>query len=145
MLESKLNWLAAFSLLFWDQRPLIWRISVLLSGGSASAYLGDQRPLIWLNSVELSLAIMNIPMYSNIRIILNEYIINTIRMKNIFRYLCYLEYMQIFILFKQAQLCNKLRLRRHLLHKRWAWLRRQASRWVFGPKRLFSHYIIISM
>ena len=27
---------------------------------------------------------------------------------------------------KQAQLCNKLRLRRHLLHKRWAWPRRRA-------------------
>ena len=39
------------------------RISVRLSGGSASAYLEDQRPLIWctvrilLNSAELSLAI----------------------------------------------------------------------------------------
>ena len=27
---------------------------------------------------------------------------------------------------KQAQLCNKLRLRRHLLHKRQAWPRRLA-------------------
>jgi hypothetical protein len=27
---------------------------------------------------------------------------------------------------------------RHLLHKRWAWPRRQASRWAFGPTRLFS-------
>ena len=30
------------------------------------------------------------------------------------------------LLVKQAQLCNKLRLRRHLLHKRWAWPRRLA-------------------
>ena len=39
---------------------------------------------------------------------------------------------------EQAQHCNKLRLRRHLLHKRWAWPRRRASRWAFGPTRLFS-------
>ena len=39
---------------------------------------------------------------------------------------------------KQAQLCNKIRLCRHLLHERWAWPRLQSSRWAFGPSRLFS-------
>ena len=41
-------------LLFRDQRPLIWRISVHLSGGSGSTYLADQRPLIWRIRVHLS-------------------------------------------------------------------------------------------
>ena len=49
------------------------------------------------------------------------------------------------LIIKQAQLCNKLRLHRHLLHERWAWPRRRAFRWAFGPTRLFSQYIIISM
>jgi hypothetical protein len=37
-----------------DQLPLIWRISVHLSGGSASSYLEDQLPHIWRISFLLS-------------------------------------------------------------------------------------------
>ena len=48
------------------------------------------------------------------------------------------------LLLKQAQLCNKLRLRRHLLHKHWAWPRRLAPARAFGLARLFSHHLVVS-
>ena len=38
---SKLYWFPAFPLLFWDHRPLIWRIIVGLSGESLSACLAN--------------------------------------------------------------------------------------------------------
>ena len=43
---------------------------------------------------------------------------------------------------KQAQLCNKLWLCRHLFHKRWAWPRRLA---LAGPSASkASHYSLVS-
>ena len=65
---------------------------------------------------------------------------------------------QWLLIVEQAQLCNKLPLRRHLLQEHWAWPRRLASRRAFGPTRLFplfsyfniepcddiSYYLVIS-
>ena len=46
--------------------------------------------------------------------------------QNNFQAHCENQYFQHKASLEQARLCNKLRLRRHLLHKRWAWPRRLA-------------------